>query len=149
MSPICFIPTVILNLHLQQISNPYLLGARWRWLRVNCVEKIGIWPVLKTWNRQRLGNLPSARKYWSCYPVSTKANGFQPWYIPSTSWTPAWVVERSAIKKYTAYMASSNKKRLNETSQNQTRIMRQQSFLDYLLLNLWKRSASSNSRLPP
>ena len=33
-----FIPTVLLNLHLQKVPNPYLLVARRRWLRVNCVE---------------------------------------------------------------------------------------------------------------
>ena len=33
-----------------------------------------------------------------------------PWFIPNTSWTPWWVVERRASEKYTAYMASSNKK---------------------------------------
>ena len=37
----------LLNLHLQQVPNPYLLGARKRWMRVNCIERIGIWPVLK------------------------------------------------------------------------------------------------------
>ena len=38
LAPIYFIPTVFLNLHLQQGPNPYLLVARRRWLRVNCVE---------------------------------------------------------------------------------------------------------------
>ena len=33
--PICFFRTILLNLHTQQILNPYLLGARRRWLRVN------------------------------------------------------------------------------------------------------------------
>ena len=37
-SPIYFIPTVLLNLHLQEVPNPYLLVARRRWLRINCVE---------------------------------------------------------------------------------------------------------------
>ena len=73
-SPICFISTVVLNLHLQQVLNPYLLGAR-------------IWPVLRTWNWQRLGSLPSTRVYWSRIPVSTKTNGLPPWFIPNTSWT--------------------------------------------------------------
>ena len=68
--------TVLLNLHLQQVLNPYILGARRGWLRVNCIERIGISPKLRTWNWQRLENLPSARLYWSCIPVSTKANGF-------------------------------------------------------------------------
>ena len=70
LAPICYIPTVLLNLHLQKVPNPYLLFAgRW-WLSVNYVERIGIWLVLRTWNWQRLG------VYWSRIPVSTKVNGF-------------------------------------------------------------------------
>ena len=44
LEPIYFILTVLLNLHLQQVPNPYLLGARRWWLKVNCIERIGIWP---------------------------------------------------------------------------------------------------------
>ena len=76
LAPIYFIPIILLNLHLQQVPNTYLLAARRRLLRVNCVERIGIWPVLRTWNWQRLGSLPSTRVYWSRIPVLTKANGF-------------------------------------------------------------------------
>ena len=36
--------------------------------------------------------------------------GYPPWFIPNTSWTPWWMVERRAREKYTACMASSNKK---------------------------------------
>ena len=136
----CFILTVLLNRHWQQVPNTYVLGAKRRWLGVNCVERIGIWPVLRTLNWQWLGNLLSTRIFWS-----SKANGFIPWFLPNTVWTPWWVVERRASKKYTAYIASSNKK-LNEASQNQTRRMRQQTSPDSLLLNLW--SALPNSRLP-
>ena len=60
-SPICFIPTVLLNLHLQQVPNTYLLGARRQWLRVNCVERRGIWLVLRTWNWLWLRSLLSTR----------------------------------------------------------------------------------------
>ena len=38
LAPIYFIPTVLLNLHLQQVPNPYQLVARRQWLRVSCVE---------------------------------------------------------------------------------------------------------------
>ena len=110
-APTCFILTVLLNLHLQQVPNPYLLGVRRWWLRVNCIERIGIWPLLRTWNWQRLKNLSSTRVYWSCIPVSTKANGFPPWFIPNTSWILWWVVERRASEKYIAHMVSSNKKK--------------------------------------
>ena len=44
----CFIPTVLFNLQLQKIPNPYLLRARRRWLSVSYVERIGMWPMLKT-----------------------------------------------------------------------------------------------------
>ena len=111
LAPIYFIPTVLLNLHLQQVPIFFLLlVARRQWLRVNCIERIGIWPVLRTWNWQRLRSLPSTRVYWSRFPVSTKANGLPPWFIPNTSWIPWWVEERRASEKYTVYMASSNKK---------------------------------------
>ena len=45
---------VLLNLLLQQIRNSYLLDARKRWARANCIERKGIWPVLKTCNGQRV-----------------------------------------------------------------------------------------------
>ena len=38
VGPIYFIPTVLLSLHLQQVSTPYLIVSRRRWLKVNCVE---------------------------------------------------------------------------------------------------------------
>ena len=40
-----FIPTVLSNLHLEQVPNAYILGARRWWLMVTCFEKIIIWPV--------------------------------------------------------------------------------------------------------
>ena len=148
LATICFIPTVLLNLHLQPVTNPYLLGARRQWLRVNCVERIGIWPVLRTWNWQWLKNLPSTRVYWSHISVSNKANGLPPWFIHNTSWTLWWVVECRTSKKYTAYMASSNKKKkINGICLNQTQRMRQQTSPDSLLLDLWRRSAYPNSCL--
>ena len=111
LAPICFILTVLLNLHLQQVPNPYLLGARRWWLRVNYIERRGIWPVLRIWNWQRLKNLLSAWIYWLCIPISTKVNGFLPCYITNTSWTPWWVMEHRASEKYTAFMTASNKKK--------------------------------------
>ena len=113
-----FYPDRTFKSTLQQIPNPYLLDARRRWLRVNFVERIQLWPVLRVWNWQRLGNRPSTRVYWSHIPVSTKANGLPPWFIPNTSWTPLWVAERRASEKYTAYMASSNKKTKRNLSES-------------------------------
>ena len=98
LAPICFIPTVLLNLCLQQVPNPYLLGAR-RWLRVKCVERIGICPVLRTWNWKLLGNLQLTRE--------TRLNQSE-WVSPLVHWTPWWMVESKANEKYTAYMVSSN-----------------------------------------
>ena len=91
-------------------SQTYLLGARRRWMKVNCVERIGICPVLRTWNWQQLENLPSAWVYWLCIPASTKANGFPPWYIPNTIWILWWVVKHRTKEKYIACIPSSNKK---------------------------------------
>ena len=78
---------------------------------VNCIERVRIWPVLRTWNWQWLGSILSAQVYRLCIPISTKADGFLPWYIPNTSWTPWWVVEYWTSRKYTTLMASSNKKK--------------------------------------
>ena len=97
-APIYFNSTVLFHLHSQQIPNPYLLGVRRQWLRVNCVERIRIRPLLKTWNRQRLENFPPC-EYWSCISISMKANGFPPLYIPITSWTLWRVVEYMVSKK--------------------------------------------------
>ena len=116
--PICFITTILLNLHLQQVPNLYQWGARRRWLRVNCVERIGIWPVLRTWNWQPLGTLPSTRVYWSRISISTKANGIPSGFILNTSWTRWWVMERRASEKYAAHMASSNKKSKRNLSES-------------------------------
>ena len=118
LAPICFIPSVLLNLLLQQVPNPYLLGTRRQWLRVNCIERIGIWPVLKTLNWQWLGSLHSTQVYWSHIPISTKANGLPLWFVSNTGWTPWWVVERRTSKKYIAYMASSNKKSKQNLSES-------------------------------
>ena len=96
--------TGVLNLHLQQVPKPYLLDARRRWLRINYVERIGIWPVLRTWNWQQLGNLRSVRLYRSRIPVSTTANGFPSRFIPNTSWTPWWVCGAQGQRKiYSIY----------------------------------------------
>ena len=118
LAPICFISTILLNLHLQQVPNPNLFGARRWWLRVNGVEIIRIWLVLRTLNSQWLGNLPSTWVYWSCIPISTKVNGFPSWFLPNTSWIPCRVVEYRASEKYTAYMASSNKKTKQNLSES-------------------------------
>ena len=117
LAPICFIPTVLLNLHLQQVPNPYPLGARRGWLRVNSVERIGIWPVLRTWNWQWRGNLPSSRVYWSRIPVSTKANGFPFWFIPNTSWIRRgwWNVGRAKNIQHIWRLQIKNKRNLPES----------------------------------
>ena len=58
-------------------------------------------------------------EYTGCVSlVSTKANGLPPWIIHNTSWTPWWVEERRASEKYTAYMASSNKKTKRNLSES-------------------------------
>ena len=80
---------------------------------VSCIERIGIWLVLRTWNWQQLENLLLAWVYWLCILISTKVSEFLPWFIPNTSWTPWWVLDHRASEKYTALM----KKKKNETYQ--------------------------------
>ena len=92
---------ILFNLHLQQIPNPCLLGTKWQWLRVNCIKKIGIWPLLKTWNQHGLENLLPVQVYWPCIIISTKVNGFLSWYILDTSWTLCgWWSPGPAKKKH-------------------------------------------------
>ena len=140
LAPIYFIPTVLLNLHLQQVPNPYLLVARKRLLRVNCAENLEFDQRWELEIRNGSEAYPQLENTGPVSPVSTKANGLPPWFIPNTCWTPWWGEEHRASEKYTAYMTSSNKK-LNETFQNQTQRMRQQTSPDSLLLNLWGRYA--------
>ena len=63
--PIYFIPTVFLNLHLQQVPNPYQLVARRRWLSVNCVENRNLTSAEKLATAR---NPTLTRVYWSRIP---------------------------------------------------------------------------------
>ena len=65
LAPICFISTVLLNLHLQQVPNTYLLGARKRWLRVNCVENRKLISFRSTW--KKLHSFLEARRIVGSY----------------------------------------------------------------------------------
>ena len=101
--------SVFLNLHLQQVPNPYLLVARRRWLRVNCVVNMNLTSAEKlatarkpTLNLSILVAYPPSRPRRMGYPP--------PRFIHNTSWTSWWVEERRASEKYTANMASSDKK---------------------------------------
>ena len=65
--------------------------------------------MLRNW--QRLGSLPSTRVYWSRISRLNQGKWVTPLvFFYNTIWTPWWVEERRASEKYTAYMASSNKK---------------------------------------
>ena len=143
----CFIPTVLLNLHLQQFPNPYLLGSRRRWLRVNCVNRIGIWPVQRTWKWQRRRNLPSARVYWRGIPIATKVNGFLLGSLPTQVELRSWWWNAVPAKNMQHIWPLQLKNEINETCHNQTRIIRHQTSPDSLLLNIWRKSARPNSRL--
>ena len=62
-------------------ANSQPLSVRW-WLRVNCVERIGIWP--------EVGNSSETYpqlEYTGCLsPSQQRQMGFLPWFIPNTSW---------------------------------------------------------------
>ena len=100
-------------------------------LRVNCVKRKELFNLVRLSykkNRiwQRFEILLLIRVYWYCIPVSAKMNGFSPWFIPFSSWTPWWVVEHWTSEKCITDMAPfSNKKfkrNLNESdsSDNET-----------------------------
>ena len=52
------------------------------------------------------------------YPYFNQGKWVLLWYIPNTSWTSWWVVEYRAKEKYTASMASSNKKTKQNLSES-------------------------------
>ena len=108
----------------------YLIGARRQGLRVNCVKrKVLFSPVRLSYKNQNLPvvrNLALNTRIQYSIPVSAKANGFPPWFILSSSWTPWWVVEHRTTVKYISVMTYfSNRKfkrNLNELhfSDNET-----------------------------
>ena len=133
LAPIYFIPTVFLNLHLQ-VPNPYLLVARRRWLRVNCVENRNLTSAEKlatarkpTPNSSILDAYPPSQPRRMGYPLGL----FTTQVGLSGGWRNAGPV------KNIQQIWHLQTKKLNGTSQNQTRRMRQQTSPDSLLLNLW------------
>ena len=138
LAPIYFIPTVFLNLYLQQVPNPYLLVTRRRWLRVNCVENRNL-------TRAENLKLATARKptlnssilvaYPPSQPMGYSLGSFPTQVGLHGRWWSAGPV------KNIQHIWRLQTKNQNETCQNQTRRMRQQTSPDLLLLKLWKRSA--------
>ncbi len=117
LAPIYFIPTVFLNLHLQQVPNPYLLVARRRWLRVNCVENRNLTSAEKlatarkpTLNSSILVAYPPSQPRRMGYPL-----GLFPTQVGLRGgWRIAGPV------KNIQHIWRLQTKKLNETSQNQT-----------------------------
>ena len=138
LAPIYFIPTVLLNLHLQQVPNPYQLVARRRWLRVNCVENRNLISAEKlatarnpTLNSSILVEYPPSQPRRMGYPLGL----FPTQFGLRGGWRSAGPV------KNIQHIWRLQTKKLNGTSQNQTRRMRQQTSPDSLLLILWRRYA--------
>ena len=110
-----FFPKFIIQSALaEQCPTFYLIGARRRGLRVNCVKRKRFltlldW-VIKTRIWHRLEILLMLWVYWYCIPIKVKANGFTPWFIPFSSWTPWWVVDHRTSEKYITDMASFSNK---------------------------------------
>ena len=114
-APICFIPTVLFNLHLKQIPNPYLLGARRSgWVSTALREK----------EFDHCWEYTPSSSILVVHPVSTKVNG----YIPNTNWTLWWVVEHKAT--YGIFNKKKTKWNLSESNSE-----RQQTSSDLLSLN--------------
>ena len=136
LAPIYIIPTVLLNLHLQQVPNLYLIIARGRWLRVNCVEN---------WNLTSAENLKLATARKPILKSSIPHLNQGEWVTPlvNSQLKLDSVVDggRRASEIYIQHMWRLQTKNLNETSQNQTWWTRQQTSPDSLLLNHWRKSA--------
>ena len=97
LATMCFIPAVLLNLLLQQIPNPYLLGV-WRWwLRVNCVENRNLTSAknLKLATARKPTLSPSIQVVYPCFNQGE-------WVTPLfySQYKLDSVVERRANKKY-------------------------------------------------
>ena len=75
-----FFPTVFANLHRQEVPNPYLLGSRRRWLKVNCIERIGIWPQLKTYSQLEYTSRVSPSQPRRIDTFSTQVGLFGGWW---------------------------------------------------------------------
>ena len=114
LAPIYLISTVLLNLHLQQVPNPYLLVARRRWLRVNCVEKLAT-ALKPTLNSSILVAYPPSQPRRMGYPFGS--------FSTQVGLRGGW---RSAgpAKNIQHIWRLKKKKNETNTSQNQTRGMR-------------------------
>ena len=90
------------------------MGARRLWLRVTCVEGIGIWPLL---NYMVLSNVywkPEIDKHSKPYPSSSIRVGYprlkqSQWWFPNTGLTPWWVIKHRTSEKWTTPVSSSKK----------------------------------------
>ena len=139
LATIYFIPTVLLNLHLQQVPNSYRLGARRRWLRVNCVENRN----LTSAENLKLATARKPTVNLSILVVYPRVNQGE-WVTPlvHSQHKLDSVVGGGAQgqrKIYSIYGVF--KQKIQTKPQNQTRRMRQQTSPESLLLNLWRRSA--------
>ena len=131
LASIYFIPTVLLNLHLQQVPNPYQLVARRRWLRVNCVENRNLTSPEKlatarkpTLNSSILVAYPPSQPRQMGYPL-----GLFPTPVGLRGgWRSAGPV------KNIQHIWRLQTKKLNGTFQKQTWRMRKQTSPDSLLL---------------
>ena len=119
LAPIYFILTVLLNLHLQQVPNPYLLIARRRWLRVNCVENRNLTSAenLKlamaqkpTLNSSILVTYPPSQPRRMGYPLGS--------FPRQVGLRGGW--RSTGPVKNIQHIWHLQTKKLNETSQNQT-----------------------------
>ena len=137
LAPLLFILTVLLNLHLKQVTNPYLLVVRRRWLRVSCVENRNLTSAenlkLVTARKPTLDSSilvaypPSHQGEWvtplvhSQHKLDSKVGGGAqgPWKISSI-----YGVFKHKIKTKPLRIRLSR--------------MRQQTSPDSLLLNLWR-----------
>ena len=118
LASIYFIPTVLLNLHLQQVPNPYQLVARRRWLRVDCVENRNLTSAEKlatarkpTLNSSILVAYPHSQPKRTGYPLGS--------FLKQVGLRGGWK-SAGPSEKYTADMASSNKKTKRNLSESDT-----------------------------
>ena len=110
----------LFNLILRNYSQPFipyvLEGGGWGSivLRSRTYDRCEI-VIFKSIIWQRLRIILFAWVYWYCIPVSAKANGLPPWFIPFSSWIPWWVVEHKTSELQLAIMAFSSSKKLKRT----------------------------------
>ena len=99
---------IIQSVLTEQCPTLYLKGARGLGMRVICVKRKGLFNPVRLSFKTKIWFkiLFLIRVNWYWIPVSAKANGFPPWFIPYFTSIPWLVAEHRTHEKYKTDMVS-------------------------------------------